>query len=243
MKGYIKIDTIIRSLLAEDGYNTLHYYLPYLQIALNGEKEWRTDYGVEIKTKKLSVKDFRASFPSDMAAWSAVGVNVGDRMVTFLPDNTITLNSDCEEATFFQSIPKAKANYYFNNYDGADDLLHGKLIASRFPGFVRVDYAGGQFIFSEEGSVKDVYLEYIPDESCGPSSHTYVHNVAEELIKTYVRWQLACRNRKFGPESARAQALQNHFLIEKDNVMARISDLDYNSIHHITKKYFTTGLR
>lgn len=246
--GYVTIDSIVRSLLADEGYNTLHYYLRYLHFALEGEKDWRTDYGVEVRTEELQVNpDMTVDFPRDMIGWSKLGLLVGDKLVAFTRDSTLLNDPEClnePRQPFAQRIENVKSDYYaFNNYYGNYDgnRLVAPIYATRLPGYFIEDYQKKRFVLSDEVKAKTVYLEYIPDKaSCGASAFTMVHNVAEKLIKYYIQWKYACN--KFGPESARAQAWNMQYLNEMDDVNARMSPLDYETILQTTRKYFTSGL-
>lgn len=247
--GYVTIDKIVRSLLADEGYHTLHYYLRYLHFALEGEKDWRTDYGVEVKTKELQVNpDLTVDFPRDMVGWSKLGLLIGDRLVAFTRDSTLLNDPEClsePRQPFAQRIDNVKHSYYeFTNYfeNPESQSIVAPIYATRLPGYFIEDYQKQRFVLSDEVKAKTVYLEYIPDKaSCSASAFTMVHNVAEKLIKYYIQWKYACN--KFGPESSRAQAWNLQYLHEMDEVISRLQPLDYESILRTTRKYFTSGLK
>ena len=72
--GYISLDSIIRSAIANKGASTLHMYVPYLHWAFKGlEKFQREGVYTDIKSTKDVLDDNNClPFPEDMKMWSKI---------------------------------------------------------------------------------------------------------------------------------------------------------------------------
>lgn len=242
MQGYVTIDSVVRSVIADEG-KTLHYYLDYLHQALQGEEEWRRDYGMEVVTKKLLVNaDLTVDFPKDLLSWSKIGVLVGDRIVAFVNDNTLISDPECLEhprQPFNEVYDNVKGDYYdFLNFSGGQ--LTAPSYGMKLPGYFVADERKRRFVLSDEVKAKEVYLEYVP-EGCDASTQTYVAKVAVNLLKNYIKWKYA-KNR-IGPESSRARAWEREYLNEKDTVIGRLNPISYNDILEISRRHYTTTPR
>lgn len=241
MTGHVTLDQVVRSLIADEG-STLHYWLPYMHQALQGEQEWRMDFGVEILTKELVVNsDLSVDYPDDLLKWSKLGVLIGDRLVSFTPDRTLLNKPEClnEPRKPFSSVYQDEVREYhefINFYQGS--IGRASYYGAKMPGYFVDDSANRRFILSDEIKAKTIYLEYTPN-GFKSGSETFVDERAVTLLKNWILWNYYKKHRRYGPESAKARAWEMEYYKEKDNIVGRLNPISYEDILSISRTYKT----
>ena len=239
-KGYMTLGEIVRSLLADEGRNTMHRFLPYLHYGISGVKDWNQDVCYEVKTKKLKLDaKLCVDYPDDYLNWVCVGAKVGDRLVAFFPDNTITSHQDRpnvpNEPFYKEWHKKAYPEYTFFNYI-EDDLLTAHIAGLRYPGYFKELRHCQQFQFSSDITEEYIYLEYI-STGFEAGAKTLVSAQVEDVVKNYIRWKYA--SNKYGQESARAQICKREYLEEVDEVAKRNTPFNYKTLNEAIRRHFT----
>jgi len=90
------IDQVVRASLIDQGYTTLHGYVLRLHFAIDGlyrlkrDSVYRTRKCVKLKRNSRNA----VPYPDDMLAPIKIGVSIGNRILTFISDNSISLNKD-----------------------------------------------------------------------------------------------------------------------------------------------------
>lgn len=235
-QGYVKVDTVVRDMIADKGFNTLHKYVYYLKWALEGLRLWQQDHGSQnVNSIPLKMQGNNvAPFPDDMITWTKLGCKVGDRLEAFINDGTLTTETPdtTKNASFIESYRDKfdRQKYLFYNYTGYSDHVydfeaygHGH----NGIGYFRPDYTHRRFVFSNEVSGKNIILEYIPNVF-DPKAYSLVTSDFVDAMKAYIDYKEA--KMKFGEGHGETQARWNAYEYELINAKGRISDLSYEGI-------------
>lgn len=247
MKGIISIDEVVRSLIADEGRNTLHKYIWYLHYALDFVREWSIDYHTNIVTKKLKLDENKGvCFPDDYVNFNSVGVKIGDRIMAFTQDSTLTSITDGNEpnkrfvdeyessSPYSQIIPYSF--YNLKTKDKNDRELDVYLMGATYPGYFNIDEKRKRIQLSAEVLEDYIYLEYVTNGlKC--SEMSVIPEIAYAMCKEWIRWKYA--KNKFGSESARAKSLEQDYSVERDRVLVRRSKLSYMSILGALKRNYS----
>jgi len=248
-QGFISIDNIVRQALADKGYNTLHPYPRYLLYAINMFKKLNIDYLEDIKTVRLPVTARKTvAYPDDYIAYSKIGIKIGDRILTFNKDNTITnerTDAYTANGNFFQDAQQKFGGvggyYYFYNFNDNSNGSFGETFevfgyAHNSVGYFKDDDRCREFVLSSEVGATEVILEYIYNVVC-PDSETLVPVMAEDTIKEYIHFQ-ETRFKKGSSLGERA-ADEKEWLDELSTLNMRLSDLSYQGINDAIRRQET----
>lgn len=245
-KGIVNLDEVVRSVIADEGRNTLHKYIWYLHYGLDFIREWNIDYHSSVITKRMRLDNNKGfCFPDDYVNFQSVGVKIGDRIFAFTEDNTLT--SKTEESLpnnkflneFEDKIPYTNiAPYSFYNLksDNEEDRnLDVYIAGATYPGYFTIDHKSNRVQFSAEVEGDFVYLEYVSN-GLKDSEMSVVPEIAMDLAKTYIKWKY-CRY-KFGIESVRCKTWEQEYSRVRDRLLVRQSNLSYMSILNSFKRNF-----
>jgi len=189
----VTLDTIVRDILSQEGRNTTHEYLRFLNIANKGLKELTFDVLSETKVTLIAVSDaLRIDLPGDFVDYTFVGVVGSDgRLHPLGSRNTIPgVGTDNTHTPLTQSPP----NFWYNqaSYGG----IYGNGGGQNTNGYYspKIDTANWQMIFTSVAVGKFIYLEYISDGRA-EGGQTIVHPYAEEALSAYIYWKSIQRRR------------------------------------------------
>lgn len=242
---YETIDSIVRSSLADNGYNTLHRYIQYLHWALRGLKEWNMDEAQDVRTVKLQMDNKKAvQFPDDCLGVSKIGVKVGDRIDLFVPDNSITFHHDLSDMITQPNDPYASvvALDFLNNESSVN--LAGPFNTYGFNhnrvGYFRIDFLNREIQFSSEVNTSYVIMEYLTS-GFQYKSESVVNPVASNVIREFLRYSEA--RYSLGDAARETKERKQIYLEEIDLVRARMSDLSLEGILDANQRYFTQTVK
>lgn len=227
-QGYQKIDTIIRSYLADRGHNTLHRYIQFLKWGLEAVKKWQIDGAQEIKTVALKMDSKKAAkFPNDYMGYTKLGIKKGDRLLAFVRDDSLMTNNDT-------GIPLYE--YTFVNH--AKGELKGYGSGSNGSSYFTVNENRREFQFTSDLKDCPIYLEYISN-GFNPNTETLVNTIAAENIRDYIHYCVARFNPRLGDAAAETRERKNTYLESVDGAKAALSNLSLEGIMEATTKPFT----
>lgn len=243
--GFIKLDDVIRSHIADKGYSTLHKYIRFLHWGIEALHIWREDSGFGVKTVELQMDNLkRVFFPSDYIGWTKIATKVGDRMVPFTRDKTIS-RGDLETEVTFREVLSNQFLYryefvnYYNSLGFYDSFnLYGS--GHNGVGYFNINQQDGYFQFSSDVNTNKVWLEYISD-GFDPSTETLVSARAGRLIKEYINYCEA--KHKFGSNHGETRARQRDYEQEWMNVKLRTDNLTYEGILDATTRSMTHSIK
>jgi hypothetical protein len=238
--GMISIDQIVREAIADEKRNTLQLYPTFLHYALRMHRTLNIDYSEDIKTVKLPVSATKTvAYPDDYIAYSKLGVKIGDRMMCFVRDNTITFDKEdayTPNGKFFDKAASFYGNYYFYNYAGDDDVdsfgnmanfVNVNGYAHNGVGYFKPNNECKEFQLSSEVNVKEVLLEYICNSN-SPDSETFVNIMAADVIREYVHYQHSRFKKSAGVAQVRDDERKWLDALAKYNM--RLSDVSFEGI-------------
>lgn len=239
-QGYQKIDTIIRSYLADRGYNTLHRYIQFLKWGLDGLKKWQVEGAQEIKTVALKMDSKKAvRFPDDYMGYTKLGIKQGDRITAFVRDDSIETHNE-EEITYGVNNP-SYYEYTFLNYSGTDGRkgeVKGYGKGHNGMGYFTVNELQREFQFSSEVNNCTVYLEYIGN-GFNPNTETLVNTIAAESIRDFIHYCVARFDPKLGDAARETRARKITYLESVDGAKAALTNLSCEGILEATTRPFT----
>lgn len=246
--SYNTLDSVVRSYLADTGRTTLHKYLRYMKWAMDGLKKWHINGNYEDKTVMMKMdKKKSVPYPEDMVIWSKIGVKVGDRMVQFNKDDTITLHHT--QANNYQKAndeynpanqwPELES-YYWDGGLGSfySDFNEGL----NYKGFGRGHNGVGyftennqckEFQFSSEVTSSEIVLVY-RSSGFNPSAETEVNEIANELLRDYMRWQEG--RFKYGDSAAETQFRKKEYGERYSEVRDQLMYITYEGIMDILRR-------
>jgi hypothetical protein len=204
------------------------------------------DYGEDIKTVKLPVSATNTvKFPSDYIAYNKIGVKLGDRILCFVKDNTITTHKDdayTKNPEFFPVANEKFGTYYFYNYDDSrsvDRVGSGNYFlelngyAHNGVGYFKENTQCQEFQLSSEVRAKDVILEYIYNKY-DPDSETLVPTLAADVVKEYIHYQYSRFNDSKNLSQTRDD--ERKWLDELAKYNMRLSDLSFQGILDVSRR-------
>ena len=237
---YNTVDQVVRASLAAKGYSTLHKYVLYLHFALEGMYKLKRDNGFNsIKTEKLKVNSRKAvSWPQDMLWYTLVGVPVAGRILSFVPDKSLSLNKEDHAGNIGNSsagYPLMATPYddtysflsYTNTYYSSGGIPRNGRIGHFVAKSFRVNEDAREFQLDSSLSCQHVYVSYVTNVT-KPNSETIVSHHAAQALQEYIHYREA--RFKFGAASAEAQASKKDYYDELDEAVASQSDLTATGI-------------
>ena len=233
--GYIKLDNIIRTAIANKGHSTLHLYIPYLHWAFEAIERYQEEgYFMEVKTIKdvLSTKN-TFPIPSDMVMWNKLGMVSNGRVHMFVNDDSLSL-----DPTDFNNSKEQQAQGLFSYDSGALDLLYTtNVYVSTESGVVvvglgnsnsfKVNWRAGVFQIDKSIGNKKVSLEYVA-KAHNPTTETLINEIVKKYIIEFIYYREA--RFKFGAAARETVASERDWLDAEDDLAASTSDLTANGL-------------
>ena len=230
---HIALDKIVRSAIANKGYNTLHLYVPYLHWAFDALSKLEEEGAyTEVRyTKDNLDENYSIDIPEDMLMWNQIGVVINGTLQVFVNNSYMSLDEKDHK-------PKQNPSEGLFAYDSSDLLYssnvyiangNGSLISSTSPAnFFRVDWSERRIHFSRPVTGK-VYIEYVA-KSFSPSTQTLVNEVARRYFEAYIYYREA--RFKFGASHREAMASEREWINEEDELRKSFSDVTGAGILH-----------
>jgi hypothetical protein len=239
-QGYQDIDSIIRSYLADRGYNTLHRYIQFLKWGLDALKKWQVEGAQEVKTIPLQMDSKKAvRFPDDYMGYVKLGIRLNGRIVAFVRDDSIEAN--CNRDPHGDEVNTPEYEYKFMNCYGSDGRrseIKGYGRNHNGIGYFTVNETQREFQFSSDVKTGTVYLEYISN-GFNPNTETLVNTIAAESIRDYIHYCEARFNPRLGDAAAETRERKNTYLESVDGAKAALSNLSLEGILEATTRPFT----
>lgn len=183
---YTTLDAIVRDLISQEGSETPHSYMRYLNIANAGLRELTFDVLGSTKIALLEVNsNMRVDLPEGFVDYTFIGIVSSD-------GNIIPLGMR-------RDIPLVGTqNVVMQNDVIRDENSHETFLNPQYGhgggqnkyGYYnpKIDYDNWQIVFSSKEVGSFVYLEFISDGRVS-GGETVVHPYAEEALKAYVYWK------------------------------------------------------
>lgn len=198
---YVTVDEIIRSLLSQEGKNTPHDYVRYLDIANRGMKELTFDILGATKVALLQVSStMRIDLPDDYVDYVYVGVIGSDNLAHTLGADTKIPASGGVAGDAEEGLLSGTLGSQFGMGGGQNSNGYYK---------PQIDFDNWQMIVSSMSVGEYVYLEYISDGRASNGS-TVIHPYAEEALRSYIFWK-SIQRRRSAAQSAIYSARSEYF--------------------------------
>ncbi len=234
------VDQVIRKAIAVKGYRTLHKYPLWLLFAIEGLYRVKRDGGYNArKSQRLKVTSRKSvEWPKDMLAPVILGIPIGGRILTFLPDKSISLNPEDHKGASPSLAGYASVSApYDNTYDFLNytNLYFSNGIAPSVNSSVG-SYVARHFSVNEEArewqldsvlSSTYIYCSYITN-GMKPNCQTVISHHAALPLEEYIHARDA--RFKFGASSAEYKESFALYLDALDDAIAGQSDLTANGI-------------
>lgn len=240
-QGMVQIDTIVREALADKGYDTPHLYAKYLMWALRVFRELNLDHTQDIKTVELPVSVTKTvRYPDDYVTYNKLGVKIGDRMWTFVRDNTITshkIDKYTANKTFYEDAQSKLPSLRFFNFfpDFGSNLVGASTFnyidvngyAHNGVGYFKPVDSCREFQLSSEVKSKKVILEYVFN-NFNPDTETFVTLTMKEVVRQYIHYQDAMYRQ--GTSVGLKREAELDYLYALSDFDRRLSDLSFQGI-------------
>lgn len=233
--GYVPLDNIVRSAIANKGHDTLHLYVPYLHWAFAAIIKFQKEpVYTDIRYKKDFLDENNAlPFPEDMLMWNKVGVIDNGRITWFVNDDRLSLDPQDANST---STTDVFGLFSFDS--SSQNLLYStNIYVSTDKGIVQVNFARGntfranwgakKFQFGMPVAGKQVYIEYVA-RAHNPSTQTLVNEIASEYFESFIYFREA--RFRFGAAHRETRAAELYWLDEQDELRGALSDLTAGGI-------------
>lgn len=252
--GHIELKQLIENLLFESGEDDSHKYMMYKSHGIRALKEFHMDITREVKTVALVMDSIKSvELPSDYINWTKVGLQIGDKIKAFIPDNQIALN--WSENNCGDKQVNASATDYYNSITETDLRYPVRFwnITSKYNDYG--EYAGGDYgygagpirngfrindgriYFNSDVNTTVVYLEYISN-GFNPSEQSLVPETCEDAIRMYIKWKEASfSSNKGGPAGREAMGWQQQYRNAVRLAKARLSPITTEGVLHASRNY------
>jgi len=183
----VTTDAIVRDILNQEGRNTTHNYLRYLNYANKGLKELTYDVLGETKIVLLEIDStLRIDLPAGFIDYTFVGVLGNDGYT-----HPLGAKGDIPKYGTGNLLIQSDGAY-FNNFGG----VFGQGGGQNHNGYYQpqIDMENMQMIFGAKAVGEVIYLEYISDGRVA-GNNTVVPEYAEEALSAYIYWKAIQRVR------------------------------------------------
>lgn len=235
--GYIALDNIVRSAIANKGHSTLHLYVPYLHWAFDGIKKYQeTGTYTDIKSTKIPLSENNTiPFPTDMLMWNKLGIVANGKVIAFVNEESLSL----QPSDFSADAQQTPVGLFAYDSEGVNNLLYTtNIYVSTENGLVvagignsnsfKVNWGAKSFQIDRSlGADAQIYLEYTC-RAHDPSTQTMVNEIAEDFIQEYIYYREA--RFKFGSNAGETRAAERDWLEAQDDLAASLSDLTANGL-------------
>lgn len=228
--GYIPIDRIVRSAIANKGYATLHKYVPYLHWAFKGLEKFQSEgYYPNVRVTRDNVDENNClPFPEDMMMWNKLGIVSNGVLHVFVNNDSLSLlpsdhgeSANREEAGLFAYSSGALSvlyttNIYVSTQDGVVTVNAGARNS------FKANWEANKFQIDGAMGDQEVYLEYIA-KAFNPTEQTLVNELGQEYIEDFITYREA--RYKFGAAHRETMAAEREWLNSEDTLAENMSDL------------------
>lgn len=198
----VTTDTIARNIMIQEGRNTTHNYLRYLNYANLGLKELTYDVLGETKIVLLEIDGtLRVDLPSGFVDYTFVGVLGNDGLVHPLGSKG--------------DIPKYGTGNLLIQADNISHSVEGGIFGQgggqNQNGYYQpqIDMENMQMIFGAKNVGDVIYLEYISDGRV-TGNNSVVPEYAEEALMAYVYWKSIQRIRNV-PQNEKYESRREYY--------------------------------
>jgi hypothetical protein len=234
MKTYT-IDNIVRQTLTDRGY-TMHWYLQFLNYAINALRELNFDTLQNVKSVRMPVDSIGAlKLPCDYVDFIRIGNELGEFIDPYVQReafNNMYRFDENGNKTKYDNIDAA-SGYFPANYDGlfysnyANDK--GELTGRIFNGQPSLRHSFK--VIKERNEIQlditfaksTIALDYITDGTSVDASNA-VHPYAINTIKAYIVWQMKEHNRYYN--LSERETSKNIYYNELRILRGRLNSMD-----------------
>ena len=232
--AYVKLDSIVRSAIANKGKNTLHNYVPYLHWAFKALSKLQTEGSyTDLKSTKISMdENYSVPFPEDMRMWTQIGVIQNGNVLVFKCNQNLSLEREDHSG----SSNDSNVGLFSYDSDSLNSMRTTNVYTATENGVVltqigaensfRVDWLNKRFQFSRKSST-DIYIEYVANVH-DPSTETLVNDIAQEYIESFIYYRES--RFKNGASHRETKGAEYEWLEAQDDYMAANSDLNKEGI-------------
>ena len=247
MKTYT-LDNVVRNALSEKQY-PMHFYLQFLQFAIDAMRELSFDVLKNAKSVRLAVNSYKAAkLPCDYVDYIRVGTESGQYLIPMgeKRDSYNRLNKvdssgvkipygDIEASSGF--LPNNWEGFWYTNYIN-DKGEHLGRIFNNFPSYresfvILRERDEIQFDVSVAGT--SVTMDYISD-GMSTDSCSMVHPYAMDTIKKYIFWRYKESGRHYNLNE-RQIAKQEYYNAERI-LRARMNSVDVIDIQRVMRRSY-----
>jgi hypothetical protein len=235
----VTLDNIVKDLLSQEGKNTTHEYLRYLNIANKGLKELTFDIlGATKVTLLLVDAALRIDLPGDFTDYTFVGLVTSNGRLTPLgfknnipgvgTDNVIT--------------PKTEVQSYLDDGIIGKGGIYGLGGGQNTNGYYspKLDLDNWQMIFTSIAAGKYIYMEYISDGRA-EGGQSIIHPYAEAALSAYIWWKIVQRKR--GTSNIVREEARRDYYNEKRLARARLSSFTKEEALQTIRKGFKQSVK
>lgn len=219
-KNFITIDEVIKSILIQEGDETHHRYMYYLELASRGVKELNFDVVRNIKTVELTVNaNLNVTLPTDFVSISRVGVSKSGMITPVGQLDDIDLQADQSGVT---GVSNTYTIQWIDEYRNGENLggVYGLGGGQNRYGYYRFDMESNTIQFDAGFAEAKIVLEYISEGLDRDGATTDIHVYAEEALRAYIYWKSLQRKRNIAANQK--EAARRDWYNEKRNAKARM---------------------
>lgn len=231
MKNYT-IDEIVRRSLNLHGL-TMHYYMDFLNIALQGARKINLESLPNVTATKLTIaSDNTVALPADCIDVLAVGVENGDKVRFIGKDNNLNDRDNSgqpfgdADATGYES--STFQSYFYSNYFNKYGDFLGKHygVGVQWSDSYRVIRSQGVIRIDQNTEAAEVYVAYVAEPEVS-SSKTLVHPYAEQVLIDWIAWQYAKYKgtNRFDPLNKRRDFYNSYRILRSKRWGLTVTDL------------------
>jgi hypothetical protein len=234
-QGFVKLDSLVLDLIADNRLTTLHRYIWYLHYMIGGYQKLIMSTIPVTQRKWVKVNDAKLiDFPSDFIGLIRIGIPDGDRIRPLAPSTNLA-RQDEKDTPYVPKAPDGRTRFSVST-----DFWTAEQFDSQMPfqgqghnrtGYFDVNLAKRRIELSADTRVRSgdtLFLEYVAD-GCGElGSLTEVYYPAAEMIKQWAnyRWYFY----KLGANAGETRAQYQQFKEARDEYKANTSNLSADNI-------------
>lgn len=227
-QGFIKLDTMVLDLIADNRLTTLHRYVWYLHYMIGGYNKLIMSTIPMTQRKWLKVNAAKiVSFPQDYIGLTRMGIPSGDRILRLDPDSRVTRIDDNDKSY----VPRRlTGNSDLTPYDLQNvEKFRGQ--GHNGVGYYHENLQKRRFELSVDTKIKEggvIYMEYVANGCGDMSTETEIYFPAAEMIKQWAnyRWSFF----KKGANNGETRAQYDQFKSDRQEYKANTSNLTGETI-------------
>lgn len=248
----ITLDSIVSNILMKRGY-PLQYYIDFLVYCKDGMREIAFDdpiFSIRYKALPVDQNSNTVDLPNDYLDYSRVSAWTDQYIRPLVEDNSLTLvpnlDSNFQVQPYSNGIPSQTqpVGYYPSGYLSpywwvTNWNSFGENLGRFFGGVgamsdtFRIDKTRNVIKINENLFIQNIVLEYISN-GMDADSATRIDSYAQNAIEAYALWQFYLCNRTYS--QGEAEAMYQHYVIERNILRARLSDLTIDKLKRIVQQ-------